>query len=701
MDQTINRWLLLFLIASFGNLHADTGPPEVSIFSPSDAYDLAGNLTNKVDFNGRSTAYSYDSMDRLLSKTPDQFFVTPPVVFTYTPNGQRSGMSDSSGTTTYFYNSRDWLTNKVWQVGAGISSASVTLSLNYTHDPYGNVTRIYSETADGTDTRYGYDALNRLAGATDTRTGETIYGYDAVGNLQGYQYPNGVTHGYSYDSLNRLTNLASGHAGNLRANYRYTVLPSGHRQTADETVAATSGVQTINRLYNYDDTYRLTSENLAATGLVLLPSSASVGYTLDDVGNRLARASTLPGVESASSSYDPNDRLTTDTYDANGNTVVGRVTAAAPLVNDVYDFEDRLVNRNNGQIIVHYDGDGNRVAKTVSGVTTLYLVDDRNPTGYAQVLEELASFNGSQPAPFRTYSYGHDLVSQNQILDDGQGGFVWAATFYGYDGHGNVRYLSDSIGNLTDTYDYDAFGTLIAQSGTTPNSYLYCGEQFDADLELYYNRARYLNADSGRFWTRDVFEGILSDPGSIHQYMYVNDNPVNLTDPSGYDYNLTTKNGTVNIIGNVGRITMRYSTGSGKKIAKVIACGSGTVVFKYAQQEQLEFWAHEGHHAKPLVLGGPMQQDLVHLDVRLHKSFHKAINAFLQMGDLLPENAGADEWRALLTNPATKRAAYLANLRAARLMDRICKLKGPASLARYTQQMWRQHGGVPPKPLKP
>ncbi len=32
------------------------------------------------------------------------------------------------------------------------------------------------------------------------------------------------------------------------------------------------------------------------------------------------------------------------------------------------------------------NGDGQRVRKTVAGVATTYLVDDLNPTGYAQVL---------------------------------------------------------------------------------------------------------------------------------------------------------------------------------------------------------------------------------------------------------------------------------------------------------------------------
>jgi hypothetical protein len=41
------------------------------------------------------------------------------------------------------------------------------------------------------------------------------------------------------------------------AGYRYPVALSGHRLTAAENVATTRGVQTINRLYSYDATYRL------------------------------------------------------------------------------------------------------------------------------------------------------------------------------------------------------------------------------------------------------------------------------------------------------------------------------------------------------------------------------------------------------------------------------------------------------------
>jgi hypothetical protein len=60
---------------------------------------------------------------------------------------------------------------------------------------------------------------------------------------------------------------------------------------------------------------------------------------------------------------------------------------------------------NGGTVI--YDGDGNRVAKTVGGVTTRYLVDDLDPTGYAQVVEEVVG-----GLVQRTYTYGLSRISR-------------------------------------------------------------------------------------------------------------------------------------------------------------------------------------------------------------------------------------------------------------------------------------------------
>jgi uncharacterized protein RhaS with RHS repeats len=70
--------------------------------------------------------------------------------------------------------------------------------------------------------------------------------------------------------------------------------------------------------------------------------------------------------------------------------------------------------------------------------------------------------------------------------------------------HGSTRALTDPNGAATDTYDYDAFGNLLHSSGTAANEFLFSGEQFDSDLGLYYNRARYLNVSTVRFWTMDI-----------------------------------------------------------------------------------------------------------------------------------------------------------------------------------------------------
>lgn len=78
-------------------------------------------------------------------------------------------------------------------------------------------------------------------------------------------------------------------------------------------------------------------------------------------------------------------------------------------------------------------------------MTTNYLVDTNNLTGYAQIVDELQS--GSV---IKSFSYGHDLISQRVVAG--------SLSFYQYDGHGSVRILTDSSAAITDTYDYDAFG---------------------------------------------------------------------------------------------------------------------------------------------------------------------------------------------------------------------------------------------------
>jgi RHS repeat-associated protein len=464
-------------------------------------YDQVGNLVTRTDFQGRQTTYNYDALNRPVSKVPAAALAEPTVAYTYTPTGERATMTDASGTTSYTYDARDRLTAKRTPQGA----------LNYTYDSADNVLTVRSSNAGGLSVDYAYDALNRLETVTDNRlaAGVTSYAYDAVGNLTSVTLPNGVRSDYAYNSLNRLSNLAATRGGGTLASYAYTHAPTGQRLSVTEHTG-----RTVN--FAYDVINRLVNETV--TGAPDLAQNGDVSYTLDPVGNRLGRNSTLAGVPTTTDAYDANNRLTSDSYDANGN------TRAAGGRTYAYDFEDRLKSVDGGAVRIVYDGDGNRVAKTVGGVTTRYLVDTNSPTGYAQVVEEVV---GGQTV--RAYTYGHDLVSQNRLV-----GGNWTPSFYGYDGQGSVRFLTNVSGAVTDTYDYDAFGNVVARTGTTANDYLYRGEQFDSDLGAYFLRARYYDQRRGRFLSSDEFAGFADDPLSLHKYLYASADPVNNSDPSGY-----------------------------------------------------------------------------------------------------------------------------------------------------------------------
>ena len=92
---------------------------------------------------------------------------------------------------------------------------------------------------------------------------------------------------------------------------------------------------------------------------------------------------------------------------------------------------------------------------------------------------------------------------------------------------------STSTSSVTDIYEYDAFGNALITTGSTPNDYLYRGEQYDPDLGLYYLRARYYNPATGRFLSRDPLDGQLADSKSMHKYLYADGDPVNGVDPQG------------------------------------------------------------------------------------------------------------------------------------------------------------------------
>jgi RHS repeat-associated protein len=461
-------------------------------------YDAAGNLTSVTHFNGKTTTYAYDALNRLLSRTPDSTTGEPAVSFTYTATGKRASMTDASGTTNYTYDSMDRLITKATPEG----------TLNYTYDAAGHVASMTSSHSNGVSVSYTYDTLNRLSTVVDGRLAgnqTTTYTYDPANNVATVTYPNTVQTVLTYDQLNRLKQLATSQTG-----YLYTFDNAGNRKTASEYNGRSV-------TWNFDGIDRLNDETITgAAG----NENGTASYVPDPVGNRQSATSSIPGLTPIGGTFNPDDELASESYDQNGN-----VTRIANGKTFAYDAENHLVSMGSTVALI-YDGDGNRVSKTVSGVTTRYLVDDLNPTGYAQVVEELSGSGSVQ----RQYTYGLQRISQNQVVSN-----TWTPSFYGYDGFGTVRQLTSTSGTITDTYDYDAFGNKVNSTGTTPNSYLYRGEQYDSDLGLYYLRARYYNPLTGRFMGRDPWSGNQYDPKMLHKYLYVASNPVSYVDPRGTD----------------------------------------------------------------------------------------------------------------------------------------------------------------------
>jgi RHS repeat-associated protein len=208
-----------------------------------------------------------------------------------------------------------------------------------------------------------------------------------------------------------------------------------------------------------------------------------------------------------------------------------------------------------------YNDDGVRVEKIVdpdgSAVTTIYLTDSYNHTGYAQTLEEM-TFDALDPDPVndipafrKTYTIGDDMLTEATAEHDGSVWTYYAAQHLMYDGHGSTRQLvTGSVGStgIVDDFSYDGYGVLLQneENFIPPNgtqvpgkveqqatNLLYAGEHFDTDMQNYYLRARWYDSLSGRFNRMDPYAGNTQDPQSLHKYLYCHANPVNGLDPSG------------------------------------------------------------------------------------------------------------------------------------------------------------------------
>ena len=141
---------------------------------------------------------------------------------------------------------------------------------------------------------------------------------------------------------------------------------------------------------------------------------------------------------------------------------------------------------------------------------------------YTQVLMEY----GANQSITNVYEYG---AQRNSATINGSKGY------YLYDGRGSVASLSGQTGGNMVQYFYDAYGVTTTNYGNQLNNpYQYNAEYTDSSTGNQYLRARYYDAASGRFLTKDTYLGETNDPLSRNLYTYARNNPTNLIDPSGH-----------------------------------------------------------------------------------------------------------------------------------------------------------------------
>jgi RHS repeat-associated protein len=512
-------------------------------------YDAAGNELTRTDADNHTTTASYDDDGHLASTTSP---TGQRWTYDYDPNGNLKSVVDPNGnatqtagdgTTTSGYDRA----NRLISIDYSDSTPDVT----FAYDADGNRTSMTDGA--GTQTRT-YDSNDRLTAVT--RGADTFsYTYDPLGNLTSRTYPDGTLVGYGYDEDNRLTSVTNGSAGtsfsyDADSNLTQTTLPAsnGYAETrsydragrlievknaagasvlsdftatldavGNPTTIARTGSPTETATYTYDANDRLASVCYQTS----CPGSSDpfIRWTYDKLGNRLTE--TRPS-GTTTYSYNATDQLTaagstTHGYDQNGNeTSAGGHTFA-------YDLANRLSSTTSGSATTtySYDGDGNRLqASTGSQPTekTNYLWDVNG------ALPQIALERDGNATLLRRYVYGQRRISMTSGGND---------YYYAYDTVDSVSNLTSSNGATAWTYAYEPFGPIRTETQNDPNApsneMKFVGELADP-TGLIHLRARELDPTTGRFLTRDPRP---SSDTTASSYVYANDQPTVLTDPGG------------------------------------------------------------------------------------------------------------------------------------------------------------------------
>ncbi|PWB71136.1 MAG: hypothetical protein C3F15_13000, partial [Holophagae bacterium] len=477
------------------------------------AYDAAGNTTRTVERAGAETRSIYDAASRLTSFTDAAGRATS---YGYDGDGRLSEKRLADGTVIRYAYSADGdlieATDGVFPVRYGYDAGhrrtlveypSIKRSLRYEHGGAGQLAAFTD--SEGRRFTYDYDPHGRLA-AIRLPDGEAFsFSYDARNRMTGIRYPNGVTGAWAYDARGLPTSIIyTGTTGAVLAGGSYAYDSAGNLTEAfDSRWRATS--------YRHDAAGRLVEE----TG----PYGAT-SYTYLAGGNRGSRADGSGSIEYR---YETADRLAqagseTFRHDAAGNLVERR--GPKGVTRYEYDAENRLVKviqPDGTETSFGYAPTGERIwRRTSEGLT--YLVSDG-----VNLLAEL----DQDLTPLRAFLHAPGIDRPLVMFEGGQPHFYHPTVL------GSIAVITDRQGEISATYETDAFGSLRAQTGSVANPFVFTARELEPGLGLYYYRARYYDPALGRFLTEDPYPPSVFMPADMNPYVYARNAPTRYTDPLG------------------------------------------------------------------------------------------------------------------------------------------------------------------------
>lgn len=313
-------------------------------------YDAAGNILTSKDAKNRVTSYAYDVLNRPTSVTYQD---GSKVTYSYVPNHVKQITDvNSNGTLTsqitYSYNQMDRLESE------SRSLNGKTYITQYGYDAYG---RINSMTyPSGRVLEFVLDPMGRVSQISTSKDGKksvvvSNISYLPFGGVAYFTYGNGLVFKRTFDFDGRIVGY------NLGVNTFNLGLDLASRVST----LTRSPSSTPEKTYDYDPMDRISE----------VASSSNANFSYDFNGNMVGK--TMQGVSSVLNYSNTSNQITSVDGQAYAHDEAGSLIGKGATLFS-YDARGRLseVTTKKGPVTYGFNSLGQRYAKTVNGVTTLF-----------------------------------------------------------------------------------------------------------------------------------------------------------------------------------------------------------------------------------------------------------------------------------------------------------------------------------------